>query len=315
MTEEAPSRDWFWWIVGCGGALAAFLCSAAVIAAGWFYLSDGSSPGGGQPAIVVPTPPGSNVEATTPPLNLAPTATLAGAAASPAVVTPAPTVANLPRPGGSAAVFVARAPAPPRIDGRLDEWGSVAEIPLTARVFTRDTWDGTDDLEVTYRLLWDDQALYVGVTVVDDRHVQTFTGRTAFRGDSLEIQFDTDRAGDFAAQLSPDDYQWVLSPGDFAGLPPEAYRFRGTAAGRMDDFTGHGTTVAAEKTTTGYTLEARIPWSDLGLIPHTGLEIGAALNGNDNDQGGAAGQEIMLSNVSTRTFGDPTTWGILTLAP
>ena len=81
----------------------------------------------------------------------------------------------------------------------------------------------------------------------------------------------------------------------------------------MDDFPGHQVVVAAEKTAAGYTLEARIPWSDLGLTPRPGLEIGACFNANDNDQGGESGQEIMISNVSTRTFGDPRTWGTLTL--
>ncbi len=83
----------------------------------------------------------------------------------------------------------------------------------------------------------------------------------------------------------------------------------------MDDFSGHSAAIAAASTENGYTIEAQLPWADFAVIPRLGLEIGATLNANDNDLGGSAGQEIMISNVPTRTFGDPTTWGVLRLGP
>jgi len=60
-------------------------------------------------------------------------------------------------------------------------------------------------------------------------------------------------------------------------------------------------------------LEAAIPWRDLNLTPAPGLILGLAVNVNDNDRPGTAAQEVMKSSVSSRRFGDPTSWGTLTL--
>jgi hypothetical protein len=128
------------------------------------------------------------------------------------------------------------------------------------------------------------------------------------------MQFDTNRDGDFGDGLSPDDFQITLSPGDFTALPPSAARFQGTENGQILDAPGdHNLTLMAQQTVSGYTLEAAIPWSDLNLVPTEGLLIGLALNATDNDSPGTAVQEVMKSNVLTRTLTDPTSWGSLTL--
>lgn len=81
----------------------------------------------------------------------------------------------------------------------------------------------------------------------------------------------------------------------------------------VDAPAGHTITVAARPSADGYTLEAAIPWYDLGIAPAPDLVIGLAVNANDNDHPGTAAQELMKSNVPGRRFGDPTTWGTLTL--
>jgi hypothetical protein len=76
---------------------------------------------------------------------------------------------------------------------------------------------------------------------------------------------------------------------------------------------GHGIQVAALPSTTGYALEAAIPWSNLGINPQPGLQMGIALNVNDNDTPETAVQEVMKSQVASRRFGDPTSWGTIVL--
>jgi hypothetical protein len=127
------------------------------------------------------------------------------------------------------------------------------------------------------------------------------------------MQLDTDRAGDFGAGVSLDDFQINLSPGDFAGLAESAWRFQGNAQGQIPDAPGHNVVVRAQKTATGYALEAAVPWIDVSVKPEEGLIIGIALNANDNDTPGTAVQEVMMSHVSTRTLTDPSGWGTLTL--
>ena len=210
------------------------------------------------------------------------------------------------------AVVAASMPTPPSIDGRLSEWSDVPPTTSPFLVHQATGWDGSRDLEATWRLGWDADNLYVALNVVDDVHVQTQSGNRIFRGDSAEMQIDTAPQAD-ASRLNPRTYQIVLSPGNFVSLDASAWRFRGTTAGQLPDAPGHNIEVEALQTDTGYTLEAAIPWDDLNVSPAEGMVLGLALNVNDNDQPGEAIQEIMLSNVATRTWGNPQTWGRLLL--
>jgi hypothetical protein len=211
-------------------------------------------------------------------------------------------------------VVAPRAASAPTIDADAADWPGPLNYSSPYLVFTGDMWDGSDDLAATWQVSWDDANLYLIADVADDIHSQSQTGNEAFRGDSIELQIDADRLGDYEPALSPDDYQISLSPGDFAGLPPSAFRFQGTTAGAMLDATSpHAIVVAARPVDAGYTLEAAIPWRDLGLSPSPGLVIGWAVNVNDNDRPGTAAQELMKSSAPNRRFGDPTSWGTLTL--
>lgn len=286
-----------------GGAGLLCLCAAIglVLARGWL----GSAAVPQVPAV--PTPPGATTAGDPAPVET-PAATRAGVA----TVT-LPPAATVPPPDPARNATAVRLPAPPTIDGDLREWVDVASSSSRFRVFNHPSWNGTEDLTAVWRLAWDEQNLYLGATIVDDVHVQTQTGNTTFRGDSLELQIDTDREGDYGPRLSPDDYQIALSPGNFADLLPEAFRFRGTSAGEIVDAPGHNIAVAARQMADGYTLEAAIPWADLGVQPREGMVLGLALNANDNDTPGTAVQEVMMSNAPGRRLTDPTTWGTLTL--
>jgi hypothetical protein len=212
------------------------------------------------------------------------------------------------------AVAAHRRPQPPTIDGFLDEWTSFPAYHSAHRVYAHSSWNGRETLQAFWYLAWDDDHLYVAATVVDDVHVQTQPGNLAYRGDSLELQIDTNVAAGLD-YLTPAVYQILLSPGDFEALPPSAFRFRGNDQRQIRDAPGHAIRVAARKTLNGYTLEAAIPWRDLGVTPYAGLVLGLALNANDNDTPGAAVQEVMVSNVPGRMLTNPATWGTITLTP
>jgi eukaryotic-like serine/threonine-protein kinase len=255
-------------------------------------------------ASATPIPP-----TPTPPLPT-PTLTLPPPTETPAppTETPAP-----PPPIITADVTAVRLAQPPVIDGLLDDWPNVAPALSAYRVYADPSWDGRDDLTAMWRLGWDADHFYLAVEVIDDIHVQTQTGNQTYRGDSVEIQVDADRDGDWGPGLSPDDFQISFSPGNFADLPPEAFRFQGTENQRIVNAPGHSIRVQARRTADGYTLEAAVPWRDLNVTPRAGLVLGIALNANDNDTPGTAVQEVLMSHVATRAFANPTTWGTLTL--
>jgi hypothetical protein len=288
------------------GVLAAVLLTVGVAALAAFARQRGAVgggdlllPGTDQPATAI-------AEATTVPgatattgSGLAPTATLPGEAVTP----------TLPP-----AVEVVAPRFTPSLDGDPAEWAGQPMFSSPFTVFTDEEWDGSDDLTVNWHVGWDDAFLYFAFMVVDDTHAQNQTGNQTFRGDSIELQVDANRAGDFGPTISPDDFQISLSPGDFGALPPSTWLFQGTADGSMTDApAGHTITAVSRRTADGYTLEAAIPWFDLGIAPAPGLVIGLAANANDNDRPGTAAQEVMKSNAPGRRFGDPTTWGTLTL--
>ena len=72
---------------------------------------------------------------------------------------------------------------------------------------------------------WDEQNLYLGIRVIDEKYVQNTSGANMYKGDSLDILLDTDVPSDFyLADLNHDDYQLGISPGSpRPNEKPEAY--------------------------------------------------------------------------------------------
>jgi hypothetical protein len=198
----------------------------------------------------------------------------------------------------------------PGIDANLSEW-NLTSYNANHITFGADRWDNPEDLSSRFMVGWDFNNLYLAAWVTDEDYVQNAQGQEIFLGDSLEILLDRDLAGDFESQnLSGDDYQLGISPGyTEPGNAPEAYLWhpREKAGIRSD------VQVAARRTTTGWEVEAAIPWSVFDLAPREGQAYGFIFSVSDNDRTGHVDQQTMISNVSTRRLGNPTTWGNLVL--
>ena len=193
-----------------------------------------------------------------------------------------------------------RAGEQPTIDGDLTDWPSWPEdlVAVSSHPVFASGWDGTEDMEARWFLQWDDQNLYVGAFVSDDRHIQNQTGFSIFRGDSLDLRFDTDRDGD--DDFDNADYELQLSPGDLAGREPSAAIFIGNGSGFANGLVPDNVTIGAVGRTEddGYVLEASIPWSVLGGRPAVDAVLGLALQANDIDVVvDPARQELMISNL------------------
>lgn len=227
--------------------------------------------------------------------------------------TPLPT--TLPVEPDNGQVTALHLDVPPTIDGDLGDWAGSPAFTASHIVEQEASWDGTMDVTSAWQVGWDSQNLYLAVAVTDDVHVQTNPAKFAYLGDSLELQLDTNLTGDYGAGVSNDDFQYILSPGDFSSLPASVFRFRGNEQGNMVDFFGSQATITAVQTPNGYNLEAAIPWSDLNMQPEASLIVGAAFSLNDLDTPGTAVQELMLSQVNGRRWLDPSSWGSVVLAP
>ncbi len=196
------------------------------------------------------------------------------------------------------------------IDGDLSDWTTTPYTADETVPYAGSGWSGPSDASATFYLAWDADYLYIAVKRTDDTFVQTSWGRYMYKGDDIEIQLDTDLAGDFyTASMSQDDYQIGLSPGNFGSLDPEVYRW----FPRSLEAWVSSAEIAAEKDGSGYNLEAKIPWSAFSLSPAAGSHFGFALSLSDNDTAGVSTWQSMISNVNTRRATDPTTWGTLIL--
>ncbi len=213
------------------------------------------------------------------------------------------------RPNGNpiTATFLS---APPVIDGDLSEWSTTAYGAEETVPYAGDNWIGASDLSATFYIGWDAEYLYIAISRTDDTFVQVSWGRYMYRGDDIEIQLDTDLAGDFhSAIMSSDDYQIGLSPGNFDSLESEAYRWYP----RYLESWLRTVVVEAVLTDDDYVLEAKIPWSVFDVTPVDGNRFGFALSLSDNDIAGTSSWQSMVSSVNTRRVTDPTTWGMLIL--
>ena len=259
--------------------------------------------------------------ATSPPVTVTPTEEPISATetsppgtvvASPTGLTPLPsaTMGSLSeRPNGSpiTATFLS---TPPVIDGDVSEWSTTAYSAEETVPYAGDNWTGASDLSANFYIGWDSKYLYLAISRTDDTFVQVSWGRYMYRGDDIEIQLDTDLAGDFhSAIMSSDDYQIGLSPGNFDSLESEAYRWYP----RYLESWLRTVVVEAVLADGGYVLEAKIPWSVFDVTPVDGTRFGFALSLSDNDIAGTSSWQSMVSSVNTRRVTDPTTWGTLIL--
>jgi hypothetical protein len=224
------------------------------------------------------------------------------------IVVTTTTTAGPVRPG---AVFHApRLAAPPTLDASLGDWPGLPN-GLTANAYRPENWSGLNDQSASFALGWDAANLYLAVKVTDDAHVQTQTGETIFRGDSLELLVDADLGGDFdSGQLSGDDYQLGLSGGANRATA-EAYLWFPTA--REGRPAGLIVVTQPDGAGAGYFLEAAIPWSVLGVTPAAGTHLGFILSISDNDTPGTAAKQSTISTQAPPRMPNPTTWGTLIL--
>jgi hypothetical protein len=172
---------------------------------------------------------------------------------------------------------------PPTIDGRFADWDKV-EVNRLGLVMmdaaSQLRWQtrplqGSHDFSGAVRLMWDDQALYVRVDVMDDQLNAASEGRLLYQGDHVGLWLDRDLERDFDRSVRDmDDWQLGLAP------QPDP---RGHATGGQGwvwvPFVGErGLRVATaplvdpnDRAVRGWHLEAAVPWQAVGGPPAFGL--------------------------------------------
>ncbi|MBN2308286.1 MAG: hypothetical protein JXR94_04910, partial [Candidatus Hydrogenedentes bacterium] len=163
-------------------------------------------------------------------------------------------------------------PDPPlAVDGDLADWREVPNaMALTSPeqvVWGAANWESPEDLSATVRTAWRGECLFIAAEVEDDNLRQTQRGANIWRGDHVEVYVDVcpDVEGE-RDTYGEGQFQLAFSPGNFldtgdalTDCPPEAFCF--VPVGKAVE----GVAVGAERSGTGWRIEAAVPWEFLGL--------------------------------------------------
>jgi hypothetical protein len=144
-------------------------------------------------------------------------------------------------------------------------------------------WRGPDDLSVTASVAWDSENFYLLANVRDDVFFQNETGSNIWRGDSLQIAFNTmNDAREGFAVYSPTDYEFAVALTKGGPTVARLYGPKGVALGVI-------ITVKAniQRVPGGVAYQVAFPWREIAPLAATKGRI-FAFNfiANDNDGGG-----------------------------
>lgn len=155
-----------------------------------------------------------------------------------------------------------RASAAPVIDGRLDDaaWSTAAR---TERFV--DTMSGAHaEPEVTARMTWDDDALFVAFEVADPLLRCTFEGHDAhlWEQDAVELMIDPDGDGQRYGELQVSPTNLVFDTWFDARRVPQPFGHAGWSSELRSAVATEGTP-NDDEADGGWTAEIAIPWSAL----------------------------------------------------
>jgi hypothetical protein len=170
--------------------------------------------------------------------------------------------------------LISRATSTPTVDGDGRDWGDTALLESnTARQFVRGagTWEGAEVDSHAVRLQWDDDNLYLLVTIRDPQHQQSFTLSNVWHEDALWLYFTaTPEERALSAKIT------------LAQTPDGAQLWDWLGTGFVK-----GGIIAWTPSEDGasYTFEASIPWEALKVEnpqggTRIGFEAGRGIGGN-----------------------------------
>jgi hypothetical protein len=188
----------------------------------------------------------------------------------------------------------------PAIDGNLDAaWDNARAYKLENVIFTPST--SPADLSASYRAMWDETNLYVFVDVTDDVLLHDTPADDWYDSDSVEIYIDAENAK--ASTYGQNDYQYTFS---WDKTSPSMQEIKHNRTSGVEQ--------AMVTTDKGYRLEAKFPWTTLGVKPSAGARIGLDVHVNDSDGNGKRDSIISWHDRQDNAWQNPQSFGNAELA-
>jgi fibronectin type 3 domain-containing protein len=202
-------------------------------------------------------------------------------------------------PGTAPQAQIAYATTAPVIDGNIDAiW---ANAPLYAMSNLVGTLPAGANLTASYQLLWDTTNIYV-LAIVQDSTLIANTDPTI--GDSFEFYIDGDHNG--GTTYDSNDWQYIL-PWNSATIEEWQHGAQGTNT--------TGVACSTVNITGGYRLEAKIPWSDIGVTPAANNLVGIDFGINDSNVSGTRACKIFWNTTADNDWQNPSLFGTGKLLP
>lgn len=186
-------------------------------------------------------------------------------------------------------VKVVKTETPVVVDGVEDPiWSNSNTCQLKNKILTV---DNDADLSGKVNVLYDNQNLYVLYTVTDNQKRASSTN--FWENDAVELYIDGN--SDKATSYDANDFQFVIR-----------YDASQIQEGHSKSVTG--IIAKATQNSTGYVVEASIPWSLVGVTPSDRKNIGIDFHINDSDQALRDGK-ITWFATQDNSYSDPSTFG------
>jgi hypothetical protein len=188
------------------------------------------------------------------------------------------------------------------IDGILSEFIHARSISFS----DASERGGSKDNSATHKIMWDYTNLYIGIEVTDTELNAIFTGddnTNLYTDDAVEIFIDPDN--DRGNSMESDDYRYIinLKGNVLDGNGYLGWNWDGHIIGKVNF---SGTLNHNSDTDSGYTIEAAIPWVDLGITVNEGHLLGLQIGITDKDVG--ASYESFGWPITGTNFDNPDGW-------
>lgn len=187
-----------------------------------------------------------------------------------------------------------RTKTPIVIDGDFTPFSGSVPIVMDSDVSLKEGsgWKGPKDLSAKIYLMWDNEFLYMYAKITDDLPLtNSKTNGDIWNGDAIEV--------------TVPGYQIGFGTGDGRANKPIVWiwRNRKPSSGKI--------LVAKTIDPTGYALEAKVPWKEIGsFTPKAGGNIAFDIAVDDADQTWARKQQFVWSG-DYLYYKDPDVWGML----
>ncbi len=200
-----------------------------------------------------------------------------------------------------------KADTPIQIDGAIDtgEWNHAMSFKLdkASQVRLIDDWGGPDDLSATAYTKWDEDYLYLAVSVTDNTYYNTYLPGDLWKGDSIQFTIDPGRSA------GPGSLGW--SENNIA-LNSDTNSVMKTGGYGGNDLSDSLISIKRDGSKTNY--EMAVKWTDIlpaGMIPASGTDLGFSFLVNDNDGTLRRGWMEYMSGIGLTK--DPNLYGDLIL--